>query len=94
MGFREEFAEAVNEVVAHLDFSQSSDGQQFVEVWDASVRVLGGLLAAFDVAGGKGGPFAEVLLEKAVEMGDFLMGAFDTSNRMVIGKWDWKKCVF
>lgn len=93
MGFKDEFAEAVTEVVANLDFSQSSEGQEFIEVWDVSVRVLGGLLAAYDVAGGKNGQFADVLLEKAVEMGDLLMGAFDTSNRMVIGRWDWRKAM-
>jgi mannosyl-oligosaccharide alpha-1,2-mannosidase len=47
---------------------------------------MGGLLAAYDVSGGQ----YKNLLAKAVELGDILLGAFDTPNRMPVLYYRWK----
>jgi mannosyl-oligosaccharide alpha-1,2-mannosidase len=44
-------------------------------------------LSAYDLSEGK----HHVLLEKAVQLGDMLYGAFDTPNRLPITRWDWVK---
>jgi mannosyl-oligosaccharide alpha-1,2-mannosidase len=86
MGYKAEFEEAVNEV-ATIDFTTTEDEE--INVFETTVRYLGGLLGAYDVSGGN----YPVLLEKAVEVGDFLYAAFDTENRMPVVRWKWKRCV-
>lgn len=83
MGLEKEFEEAAR-AVEHIDFttSQRSD----IPVFETTIRYLGGLLAAYDVSGGK----YKSLLKKAVELGDILMGAFDTPNRMPVLYYRWK----
>jgi mannosyl-oligosaccharide alpha-1,2-mannosidase len=46
---------------------------------------MGGLIGAYDVSGQK----YKVLLDKAVELTEVLMGAFDTPNRMPITYYKW-----
>lgn len=75
MGLRAEFDEAVD-AVAGIDFGQSSSGR--VNTFETNIRYLGGLMAAYDLSG------REVLLAKAVELGDLLYGAFNTENRMPV----------
>ncbi|KAI2467422.1 glycoside hydrolase family 47 protein [Annulohypoxylon bovei var. microspora] len=75
MGLREEFDEAVN-AVAEIDFGKSSSGR--VNTFETNIRYLGGLMAAYDLSK------REVLLVKAVELGDLLYGAFNTENRMPV----------
>lgn len=86
LGLKEEVEEAV-ELVGRLDFSRSDEST--VEVFEVAKSVLGGLLAAHDLSEG----IYPVLLEKAVELGDFLMGCFDTVNRMPVSRWEWKRYV-
>jgi mannosyl-oligosaccharide alpha-1,2-mannosidase len=83
MGLHSEFEEAVNALEA-IDFSTCSLGT--LNVFETTIRYLGGFLSAYDISGGK----YPILLRKAGEMGDMLYHAFDTPNRMPITRWDFK----
>ena len=85
MDMREEFAEAVG-AVKEIDFTTTNADE--VNIFETTVRYVGGLLSAYDLSGGQ----YPILLEKAVELGDMLYAAFDTPNRMPITRWKWKKC--
>ncbi|KAL4968044.1 class I alpha-mannosidase 1A [Aspergillus stella-maris] len=75
MGLKEEFSMAVD-YVKKIDFTTSTKKE--MPVFETAIRYLGGMLGAYDISGHK----YDVLLEKAVELADVLMGAFDTPNRM------------
>lgn len=77
MGMEREFEEAVA-ATGEIDFKSSI--HQTIPMFETTIRYLGGLLGAYDISGGK----YKVLLDKAVELGEILMGAFDTPNRMPI----------
>ncbi|KAH3968517.1 alpha-1,2-Mannosidase [Parastagonospora nodorum] len=83
MGLEEEFDEAVK-AVKKIDFTTS--GLQRLNVFETTIRFLGGLLSAHDLSNGK----HHSLLVHATELGDMLYTAFDTSNRMPISRWDWE----
>ena len=82
MGFQDEFDEAASTAVALIDFSTSS--QETISVFETTIRYLGGLLSAYDLSG------YQVLLEKAVELGEMLYVAFDTPNRMPLTSFGWE----
>lgn len=82
MGLKEEFEEAVG-FVKTIDFHTSQ--RKDIPLFETTIRYLGGLLGAYDVSEGK----YPVLLEKAVMLGDMLMGAFDTPNRMPMTYFTW-----
>ncbi|KAI1358183.1 glycoside hydrolase family 47 protein [Xylaria arbuscula] len=86
MGMEDEFKEALQEV-EKIDFTISKRAE--IPVFETTIRYLGGLLAAYDVSGGENGGF-DILLEKAVELAEILMGVFDTPNRMPILYYNWK----
>ncbi|OHF02921.1 glycosyl hydrolase family 47 [Colletotrichum orchidophilum] len=75
MGLKLEFEEAVA-AVATIDFSTSTSSH--VNIFESNIRYLGGLLAAYDLSGRR------VLLDKAVELGNLLFGAFNTEHRMPV----------
>lgn len=75
MGLREEFDEAVA-AVAGIDFGSSTSNR--VNMFETNIRYLGGLLAAYDLSG------REVLLRKAVELGDLIYAGFNTDNGMPV----------
>ncbi|OOG00425.1 glycoside hydrolase family 47 protein [Aspergillus carbonarius ITEM 5010] len=75
MGLKEEFSLAVD-YIKTIDFTTSK--KKDIPVFETTIRYLGGLLGAYDISGHK----YNVLLEKAVELAEVLMGAFDTPNRM------------
>jgi mannosyl-oligosaccharide alpha-1,2-mannosidase len=54
-------------------------------MFETTIRYLGGLLAAYDVSEGK----YRNLLDKAVELAEVLIGAFDTPNRMPVLFYNW-----
>lgn len=83
---KDEFDEAVNAVM-EIDFTWTPRGD--IPVFETTIRYLGGLLAAFDVSGGHDGDYP-VLLEKATELGEILMGIFDTPNRMPMLYYRWQ----
>ncbi|KOS23031.1 putative mannosyl-oligosaccharide alpha-1 [Escovopsis weberi] len=73
MGLRAEFAEAVAAVGA-IDWSRT--GIRAANMFETTIRYLGGLLSAYDLSGDR------VLLRKAVELGEMLFRGFDTPNGM------------
>lgn len=83
MDLKEEFEEAVD-AVGKIDFTTSPRND--IPLFETVIRYLGGLVAAYDISGQK----HKVLLNKAVELADILMGAFDTPNRMPMTYYLWK----
>lgn len=83
MGLIDDFEEAAA-AVDKIDFTTSPRSD--IPLFETTIRYLGGLLAAYDISGGK----YRNLLDKAVELADILMGAFDTPNRMPITFYYWK----
>lgn len=86
LGMKAEFEEAV-EAVRKLDFTTSIRND--LPLFEVTIRYLGGLVAAYDLSGSK----YKVLLDKAVELAEVLMGAFDTPNRMPMTYYLWKPYV-
>lgn len=80
MGFRDEFESAVA-AAEKIDFS-TTDVQE-VNVFETTIRYLGGFLAAYDLSEGK---YPSLLL-KAIELGDMLYLAFDTPNHVPVTRW-------
>ena len=75
LGLREEFDEAV-EAVAQIDFGQSTSPR--VNIFETNIRYLGGLIAAYDLSK------REMLLAKAIELGDLIYAGFNTEHRMPV----------
>ncbi|KAL3420004.1 Endoplasmic reticulum mannosyl-oligosaccharide 1,2-alpha-mannosidase 1 [Phlyctema vagabunda] len=82
MGLYDEFELALLEV-KKIDFTHTENCQ--INLFETTIRHLGGLLAAFDISGG----VHMILLEKAVELGEVLYSAFDTPNRMPSPHYVW-----
>ncbi|KAL2201622.1 family 47 glycoside hydrolase [Sarocladium strictum] len=81
MDLKDEFAEAVD-AIDKIDFRETTLSE--VNVFETTIRYLGGFLSAFDLS-------QDVrLLTKAVEVGDMVYKAFDTPNRMPIMRWNIK----
>ncbi|KAL2370217.1 hypothetical protein RJ035_001730 [Blastomyces gilchristii] len=78
MGLKDEFHEAVR-AVANIDFTTTESKE--INVFETTIRYLGGLLSAYDLSG------EHVLLTKATELGNILYAAFDTPNRMPVTRW-------
>ncbi|KAI9845437.1 MAG: hypothetical protein M1837_004915 [Sclerophora amabilis] len=83
MGLRKEYEEAVD-AVKDIDFTTTKRND--IPLFETTIRYLGGLLGAYDISGGK----ERILLDKAVQLGEVLMGAFDTPNRMPQMFYLWK----
>ena len=86
MGMYDEFRMAARACEA-IDFSHT-DGEK-VHVFETTIRYLGGFLGAYEISN-KAYPG---LLTKATEIGEILLGAFDTPNRLPMGRWDWRAYV-
>ncbi|KAJ2731025.1 hypothetical protein IW152_004838 [Coemansia sp. BCRC 34962] len=69
MDMKDEFWQA-RDFVAKLDFRK--DGGQLTKVFETNIRYIGGLLSAYELSGDK------VFLQKAVELTDVIMPAFNT----------------
>ncbi|RCI11309.1 hypothetical protein L249_7593 [Ophiocordyceps polyrhachis-furcata BCC 54312] len=82
-GMKDEFGKAV-EAVETIDFTRSARAD--IPVFETTIRYLGGLIAAYDVSGAA----YPVLLDKAVELAEILMGIFDTPNRMPVLYYQWR----
>lgn len=82
MGFKDDFDAAV-EAVATLNFTTAEHEE--LNVFETTIRYVGGLLAAYDLSGN------DTLLHKAVELGNMMYVAFDTPNRMPITRWNWQE---
>ncbi|KAI1002026.1 hypothetical protein K3495_g6177 [Podosphaera aphanis] len=84
MGMEKDFEAAVL-AVRDIDFSTTD--QKIINVFETTIRYLGGLLAAYDISGEK----YKILLSKSVEVGELLIASFDTPNRMPVARWDWQE---
>uniref|UniRef100_A0A8H7NN03 alpha-1,2-Mannosidase n=1 Tax=Bionectria ochroleuca TaxID=29856 RepID=A0A8H7NN03_BIOOC len=73
MGLQKEFKEATIAISA-MDFSVTKE--RGINVFETTIRHLGGLLGAYDLSG------EPTLLQKAREVGEMLYVAFDTPNRL------------
>ncbi|KAJ5570531.1 Glycoside hydrolase family 47 [Penicillium hispanicum] len=82
MDLKQEFSEAVD-AVQKIDFTTSA--RDTIPVFETAIRYLGGLLGAYDVSGQR----YPALLEKAQELAEILIGAFDTPNRMPVLYYRW-----
>ena len=83
MGMKDEFEKAVD-AAAMIDFSSAES--EVLNVFETTIRYLGGYMGAYDISDGA----YPVLLTKAKEVGDLLYKAFDTPNRMPITRWHWR----
>ncbi|KAG9731021.1 seven-hairpin glycosidase, partial [Aureobasidium melanogenum] len=81
-GLKDEFDDAVK-AVGEIDFTTSQ--RKDIPLFETTIRYLGGMLSAYDLSGGQ----YKVLLDKAVELAEVLMGAFDTPNRMPVTFYRW-----
>lgn len=70
MGLNDDFAEAKSWVENSLVFTMNRD----VNLFEVTIRVLGGLLAAYHLTGEK------MFLNKAIDLGDRMMPAFSTRS--------------
>ena len=82
MDMDDEFDRAADEV-SNIDFNICN--RPDIPLFETNIRFLGGLLAAHDLSGGK-----KELLTKAVELGNMLLAAFDTPNRMPMTYYAWE----
>lgn len=73
MGLHDDFHAAAAAAV-QLDYANTTDSS--INLFETTIRHLGGLLAAYDLSR------EPSLLAKATELGDLLYMAFDTPNRM------------
>ncbi|KAK8848341.1 glycoside hydrolase family 47 protein [Apiospora arundinis] len=73
MDLQDEFFQAAQAMV-DVDFGKTEETG--VNLFETTIRHLGGLLSAYDLSG------EPALLTKAIELGDMLYMAFDTPNRM------------
>ncbi|KAM7369297.1 hypothetical protein PAMP_013576 [Pampus punctatissimus] len=72
MGLKEEFAEAKDWIEKELTFNKNMD----VNLFEATIRVLGGLLSTYHLTGD------HLFLEKAKDLGSRLMPAFRTPSKI------------
>ncbi|KAM0916928.1 hypothetical protein ACQ4PT_009926 [Festuca glaucescens] len=70
MGLKDEFQKARDWVAESLSFDKDYDAS----VFETTIRVVGGLLSAYDMSGDK------VFLEKAKDIADRLLPAWDTTS--------------
>lgn len=83
MGLDKEFALALT-ALKRIDFTTTE--VPTLNVFETTIRYLGGLLSTYDLSEGK----YSILLKKATELGDMLYTAFDTPNRLPITRWNWE----
>lgn len=83
---KDEFEEALASL-DKIDFTTCS--LEELNVFETTIRYLGGFLAAYDLSDGK----YPSLLAKARELGEMLYVAFDTPNRMPITRWHFRNAM-
>uniref|UniRef100_A0A7S0H8D7 alpha-1,2-Mannosidase n=1 Tax=Amorphochlora amoebiformis TaxID=1561963 RepID=A0A7S0H8D7_9EUKA len=80
MGFKEEFEKCVKWIGENLEFKEQKD----INLFETTIRVLGGLLGAYTLSNEK------ILLDKATELGDAMLFAFETNTGIPYGTLDLK----
>jgi mannosyl-oligosaccharide alpha-1,2-mannosidase len=86
MDMKVEFEEALS-ALDKIDFTSCS--LDLLNVFETTIRYLGGFIAAYDLTDGK----YPSLLAKATELGEMLYVAFDTPNRMPMTHWNFRKAL-
>ncbi|KAK5992652.1 Endoplasmic reticulum mannosyl-oligosaccharide 1,2-alpha-mannosidase [Cladobotryum mycophilum] len=79
MDMKDEFGVAVEAVDQNVSFAKTE--AVWINIFETTIRFLGGLLAAYDLSGD------ERLLLKAKDVGDMLYKAFDTPNHLPVTRW-------
>ena len=82
MDLKGEFELALGEL-RNVDFTHKQGCN--INLFETTIRHLGGFLSAYDLSGGK----YTILIEKAVELAEVLYTAFDTPNRMPTPHYMW-----
>ncbi|TVY43218.1 Endoplasmic reticulum mannosyl-oligosaccharide 1,2-alpha-mannosidase [Lachnellula subtilissima] len=82
MELYEEFDIALKEL-ENIDFTHTEGCQ--INLFETTIRHLGGLIATWDLTGGK----YPILMTKALELAEILYTAFDTPNRMPSPHYYW-----
>ena len=83
MGMLDDFEEAVREV-KNINFNTTETDT--LNLFETTIRYLGGLLGAYDLSDAK----YPILLEKAKELGNMLLSAFETPNKMPMTRFSLK----
>lgn len=83
MGLQDEFSDALI-ALKKIDFHSSTANA--LNTFETIIRYIGGLIGAYDLAGGK----HPILLQKATELGEMIYHAFDTPNHLPLSRWAWK----
>lgn len=78
----DDFEEAVNAAV-NIDFGPNPANLEEVNLFETTIRYLGGFLAAYDMTQCSD----DRLLDKAFEVGEMIYKAYDTPNRMPVTRW-------
>jgi mannosyl-oligosaccharide alpha-1,2-mannosidase len=87
MELYDEFELALAEL-RNVDFTHKEGCQ--INLFETTIRHLGGMLAAWDLSGGN----YPILVEKSVELAEVLYTAFDTENRMPTAHFTWSAYVW
>jgi len=87
MNMDKEFSIAVA-ALEKIDFTTTP--LETLNIFETTIRYLGGLLSTHDLTKGK----YPVLLKKALDLGEMLYIAFDTPNRMPVTRWYWSLFVY
>lgn len=83
MGMLDDFEEAVREVKS-INFNMTETDT--LNLFETTIRYLGGLLGAYDLSDAK----YPILLDKAKELGNMLLSAFETPNKMPMTRFSLK----
>ena len=88
MDMHADFEEAVAAAM-QIDFGPESCTLPEVNIFETTIRHLGGFLSAYDLRKCED----KRLLEKAIELGEMIYKSFDTPNRMPITRWKPRQAV-
>ena len=83
MDLKEDFEFAVA-ATTNISFDPETSTLDQINIFETTIRHLGGLLSAYDLPGCKDGR----LLDKAVQLGDMIYLTFDTKDHMPVTRWD------
>ncbi|KAI0909425.1 glycoside hydrolase [Ustulina deusta] len=86
LGLKDEFETSVK-ACDDIDFTTTK--AQDINVFETTIRYLGGFLAAYELSDQQ----YPSLLNKSIEVANLLMTAFDTPNRMPIPRFNWREYV-
>lgn len=76
--------QTVLDLLSDIDFKVPYTVNQMIDIPDLVSRGLGGFISAYELSG------EEVLLVKAKQLGDFILRAFDTPNRLPVVSYPWR----